>query len=131
MVDMLEQGAIWLDDQRHLHMTRAVDYVRGTSTVGVQATVGKTVFEQADDYGIVQKTETRDFLIRTQDLVLDAQITLPQRGDLVRETEGTTTFVYEVLAPGSEPVFRYSDPYRKTLRIHTKHIATEPPLPLQ
>lgn len=124
---MLEQGALWLDDQRHQHMTRAVDYVRGISTVGVQATVGKTVFEQADDYGIVQKTETRDFLIRTADLVLDAQITQPQRGDLVRETEGSTTFVYEVLSPGNEPVFRYSDPYRKTLRIHTKHIATEPP----
>ena len=127
MADLLEQGASWLDDQRHQHMTRAVTYVRGTSTVDVQATVGRTVFEQADEYGIVQKTESRDYLIRTADLVLDAQITLPQRGDLVRETEGSTTFVYEVLAPGNEPVFRYSDPYRKTLRIHTKHIATEGP----
>jgi len=125
VADMLEQGATWLDDQRHQHMTRAVTYVRGTSSVGVQATVGRTVFEQADEYGIVQKTETRDFLIRTADLVLDAQITLPKRGDLIREAEGTTTFVYEVLSPGDEPIFRYSDPYRKTLRIHTKHIATE------
>jgi len=25
----------------------------------------------------------------------------------------------------AEPPFRYSDPYRKALRIHTKHIATE------
>lgn len=125
MTDMLEQGATWLDDQRHQHMTRAVTYVRGTSTVDVQATIGRTVFEQVDEFGIVQKIETRDFLIRTADLVLDAQVTLPQRGDLVRETEGTTTFVYEVLAPGNEPVFRYSDPYRKALRIHTKHIATE------
>ena len=125
MGDLLEQGATWLDDQRHQHMTRAVTYVRGTSSVGVQSTIGRTVFEQVDEYGIVQKTETRDFLICTADLVLDAQITLPQRGDLVRETEGTTTFVYEVLSPGDEPVFRYSDPYRKTLRIHTRHIATE------
>jgi hypothetical protein len=124
---MLEQGASWLDDQRHQHMTRTVTFVRGTSTIDVQATIGRTVFEQADEYGIVQKTETRDYLIRTADLVLDGQVTLPKRGDLVRETEGTTTFVYEVLSPGDEPVFRYSDPYRKTLRIHTKHIATEPP----
>ncbi|MBN4052537.1 hypothetical protein JYT82_00320 [bacterium AH-315-K20] len=123
---MLEQGATWLDDQRHQHMTRAVTYVRGTATVVVQTTIGRTVFEQADEYGIVQKTESRDFLIRTADLVLAGQVTLPKCGDLVREAEGTTTFVYEVLSPGDEPVFRYSDPYRKTLRIHTKHIATEP-----
>jgi hypothetical protein len=126
MADMLEQGASWLDDQRHQHMTLSVSYVRGASTVEVQATIGRTVFEKADEYGIVTKTESRDYLIRTADLVLDGQPTLPKRGDQIRETEGTTTFVYEVLSPGDEPVFRYSDPYRKTLRIHTKHIATEP-----
>ncbi len=126
MADMLEQGASWLDDQRHQHMTRTVSYVRGSSTVEVQATIGRTVFEQADEFGIVTKTESRDYLIRTADLVLDGQPTLPKRGDQIRETDGSSTFVYEVLSPGDEPVFRYSDPYRKALRIHTKHIATEP-----
>lgn len=126
MADMLEQGASWLDDQRHQHMTRAVSYVRGASTIEVQATIGRTIFEQADEFGIVTKTESRDYLIRTADLVLDGQTTLPKRVDQIRETDGTTTFVYEVLSPGDEPVFRYSDPYRKSLRIHTKHIATEP-----
>lgn len=125
MVDMLEQGASWLDDQRHQHMTRSVSYARGASTVAVQATVGRTEFEQADEYGIVHKTESRDYLIRTADLVLDGQAAMPKRGDQIRETDGTTTVVYEVLSPGDEPVFRYSDPYRKALRIHTKHIATE------
>ena len=126
MTDMLEQGASWLDDQRHRHMTRTVSYARGTSTVEVQATIGRTVFEQADEFGIVTKTESRDYLIRTADLVLDGQPTLPKRGDQISEIDGGTTFVYEVLSPGDEPVFRYADPYRKALRIHTKHIATEP-----
>jgi len=125
MTDMLEQGEGWLDDQRHQHMTRAVSYGRGASTVAVQATIGRTVFEQADEYGIVTKTETRDYLIRTADLVLNGLAVLPTRGDQIRETEGPTTFVYEVLSPGDEPVFRYADPYRKALRIHTRHIATE------
>ena len=125
MADMLEQGATWLDDQRHQHMTRAVTYVRGTSTVDVQATIGRTVFEQVDEFGVVTKTESRDYLIRTADIVLNGLATLPTRGDQIRETDGTSTFVYEVLSPGDEPVFRYSDPYRKALRIHTKHIATE------
>ncbi|HED53717.1 MAG TPA: hypothetical protein ENJ00_05895 [Phycisphaerales bacterium] len=126
MTDMLEKGASWLDNQRHQHMTRTVSYARGASTVEVQTTIGRTIFEQADEFGIVTKTESRDYLIRTADLVLDGQGTLPKRGDQIRETDGTTTFVYEVLSPGDEPVFRYSDPYRKALRIHTKHIATEP-----
>jgi len=125
MADMLEQCARWLDDQRHQHMTRSVSYTRGSSTIEVQATIGRTEFEQADDFGIVHKVESRDYLIRTADLVLDGQPTLPKRGDQIRETDGSTTVVYEVLSPGDEPVFRYSDPYRKALRIHTKHIATE------
>jgi len=125
MADLLEQGASWLDDQRHAHMTRAVVYVRGGESVEVQATIGRTVFEQADEYGILHKTESRDYLIRTADLVLDGQSTLPKRGDQIRETDGEATFIYEVLSPGDEPVFRYSDPYRKALRIHTKHINTE------
>ena len=53
------------------------------------------------------------------------QPTVPQRGDRVRETQGATVFVYEVTAPGKEPCWRYSDAYRKTLRIHTKQIDTE------
>ena len=30
---------------------------------------------------------------------------------------------YEVLAPGTAPHYRWSDPYRITLRIHTKEVA--------
>lgn len=126
MGDLLEQGSAFLEDQRHRHMSRNVNYKRGTDGVDLQATVGKTVFEQADANGLIQRLEARDFLIRAQDLVLAGQTTLPRAGDQVRETQGTTTHVYEVMAPGGEPPFRYSDPFRRTLRVHTKHIATEP-----
>jgi len=125
VADLLEQGASWLDDQRHAHMTRTVTYVRGGESVGVQATIGRTVFEQADEFGVVHKTESRDYLIRAEDLVLGGLVATPKRGDQIRETDGESTFVYEVLSPGDEPVFRYSDPYRKALRVHTKHTATE------
>jgi hypothetical protein len=43
----------------------------------------------------------------------------------VLETVGAAVLVYEVNAPGGEPPFRFSDPDRRTLRIHTKHIGTE------
>lgn len=129
MPDVLEQGLSWLEDQRHVHMTRTVTYVRDTPgftyVVDLAATIGKTEFEQVDEFGIVHKTQSRDFLIRAIDLVIDNAVTLPKAGDRIRETVGATTFVYEVMAPGSEPPWRYSDPYRKTLRIHTKHVETE------
>lgn len=126
-MDLLETGLAFLEDQRHKHMTRTVVYARGSDSVELAATVGRTVFEQADEFGIVHRTESRDFLVLTMDLVLAGVQTLPKAGDRIRESAGEQTFVYEVMAPGTEPPFRYSDPYRKTLRIHTKQVATEGP----
>ena len=42
---------------------------------------------------------------------------------LDRITDGGS--VYEVMAPGTEPPCRYSDPHGVTLRIHTKLVGTE------
>mgnify|MGYP000511424066 CR=1 FL=1 len=65
------------------------------------------------------------YLIAAADLVLSGVQTLPQRGDRVVETAGDQQLTHEVIAPGQEPCWRYSDPYRTTLRIHSKLIATE------
>jgi hypothetical protein len=126
--DLLDRGAAFLDTQRHQHLSRPVLYRRGTDETEVQATIGKTEFEQVDDVGgagLIYRVESRDFLLRASDLDLGAGPVLPRAGDQVRETVGTSVFVYEVNAPGGQPPWRYSDPYRRVLRIHTKHIATE------
>jgi len=125
LADLLEEGAAFLEDQRHRHMSRAVTYQRGAQSKELLATIGRTEFEQADDAGLIHRTQSRDFLIRTADLDLGAGPTLPLAGDRVRETVDGTVFVYEVNAPGGQPPWRYSDPFRKTLRIHTKHVDTE------
>jgi hypothetical protein len=125
MADLLEQGAAFLDDQRHRHMSREIVYRRGADEKKVQATIGRTEFEQADDAGLIHRVESRDFLIRAADLDLGSGPITPKAGDQVREAVGTQVFVYEVNAPGGEPPFRYSDPYRRTFRIHTRHIGTE------
>jgi len=125
MGNLLQWGSNWLEDQRTRHTTTAVTYRRGASQVEVLATIGKTEFEMENSTGILERTESRDYLILTADLVLDGLPTLPNRGDRVRETVGANIFIYEVMAPGGRPHYRYSDPYRKTLRIHTKHVATE------
>jgi len=124
-MDLLEHGAAWLEDQRTRHLTRTVTYLRGNDSVNVAATIGRTEFEQADEYGVVHRTESRDFLITAADLVLADKPVLPQAGDRIRETAGEQVFVYEIMAPGGEPPFRYSDPYRRALRIHTKFVGME------
>ena len=125
MTDLLRKSSEWLEDQRTRHAASTVEYVRGSRSVELPATIGRTTFEVDDGYGVLVRHESRDFLILAADLVLDAEQMLPERGDRIRETQGDTTFVYEVTAPGKEPAWRYSDPYRKTLRIHTTQIDVE------
>lgn len=122
MSDLYRTGAEWLARQRTIYMTTPVVYERGASSVEVLATIGKTVFEVNNDVGVVERFESRDYLILAEHLVIDGRAVLPERGDRVRETHGGQAVVYEVMAPGQEPVWRYSDPYRTTLRIHAKQV---------
>jgi hypothetical protein len=126
MPDLLQTGSDWLADKLKTHASRQVVYRRGALEVAVAATVGRTLLKLDDGYGGVRMEWTdRDFLIHAADLVLGGSPTLPERGDLIRETQGTKTFIYEVMAPGKEPPWRWSDVYRKLLRIHTKQVGTE------
>ena len=125
MADLLEQASDWLDGQRVAHLSKPVTYRRGDYSLEVAATVGRTVFEIDDGYGAIERFESRDFLIAAAELAVNGAPFEPQTGDLIAETVGQQTLVYEVLAPGKEPCWRYSDPYRKTLRIHTKQVTCE------
>ena len=125
MTNLLQTGSSWLADQMKTHASVDVVYERGAEEVPVKATIGKTEFELDDGSGVVVRIQSRDYLIHAADLQLSGSPTLPIAGDRIRETQGDKTFVYEVMAPGNEPHYRYSDPFRKALRIHTKHIATE------
>lgn len=125
MPDLLQKSSAWLEDQRTKFLTQSVVYQRGTDTVELPATIGTTVFQIDDGAGALLRIESRDYLIRAVDLVLGGNAILPKRGDRIRETSGTQVFVYEVVAPGDEPCWRWSDAYRQTLRIHTKQVDTE------
>ena len=124
-MDLLQRGSDWLQRQRTRHLTRQVVYARGAQALQIVATVGRTVFRLDKGYGVQERIESRDYLILAADLQIGGTPALPKPGDQVRETEGGKTFCYEVLAPGNEPCWRYSDLYRVTLRIHTKLVATE------
>jgi len=83
----------------------------------VVAVPGRTVFRQQNEYGAYVRTETRDFVVKREHLAAE-----PQKGDEI-EYAGRR---YEVLAPGGEPAWRWSDPAHTAYRIHTKLTEGEP-----
>jgi hypothetical protein len=124
--DLLRTGSAWLEAKRKAHMSRAVVYVRGSSEIALSATVGRTEFENVDEYGIVRRSESRDFLITADDLVDGETRFEPAAGDRIREQFGEFWRIYEVGAPQGTPPFRSSDPDRVTLRVHTNFVGEEP-----
>jgi len=121
MTNMLGNAADWLERKRHEHLTTPVEFERDGTRVELQATVGKTVFETTDEYGRVLRTESRDYLVRAEDLVLAGQPVLPLPGDAILEWGRR----YEVMSPAGEPEWRWSDMNQTTLRIHTKQTGEE------
>jgi hypothetical protein len=126
VTDLLQTGQEWLADQLKEHASRQVVYQRGATELVVQATIGRTLMKLDDGYGGIRMEWTdRDFLIQAADLLIGAAVVTPERGDRVRETVGVNTSVFEVMAYGDEPPWRFSDPFGKLLRIHTKFIGIE------
>lgn len=125
MSNLIQRASSWLHGMRAAHAATPIVYARGASSATIPATVGKTVFQVARAYGLFERTESRDYLVAVADLVLDGAPAIPRQGDRIKEgTEGGVE-VYEVMAPGGEPHYRFSDPHRQVFRIHTKHIGTE------
>lgn len=125
MPDLLQHSSAWLESQRNRYMTRTVIYQRGNESAELPATVGRTIFQIDDGMGASIRSESRDYLIDAVDLRVGDMPILPRRGDRIIETQGGQSFSYEVMAPGDEPCWRYSDLYRQTLRIHTKQVEVE------
>jgi hypothetical protein len=119
MGDLLDKGSAWLESQRTLHMTRDVTYARGIITAVVKATIGRTEYETDDGQVVRTEFTDRDFLISVADLILNGTATLPEEGDQIREVQGSSVLIFEVMG------WRYSDPYRRTFRLETKHVGTE------
>lgn len=124
MTDILRSGQAWLAGKLTQHASRHVVYRRDELGVELSATIAKSEYEQDDGDGIITRAQVRDFLIDTDSLLLSIIGTLPRRGDRIVEIDGDTTFIFEVMSIGSDPPWRYSDPFRIKLRIHTKQVET-------
>lgn len=120
-MDLLGDGARWLTSQRHAAMTKEVTYTRGAQEVDLNATVGRSIEQQQDqESGQVFEFETRDFLIRSADLILGSVTVTPLPGDTITE-DGIE---HRVLPNGTEPSWRYADQERTTIRVRTKKVGS-------
>lgn len=125
MTDFLQSGIEWLESQRTAHLTQSVTYVRGGSSLEILATIGKTEYVTDSEHVVAESFESRDFIVSAADLVIgDADVT-PEVGDQVQEIAGSNRFIYEVVPMGPNPCWRYSDDFRKAVRIHTKLVKVE------
>ena len=109
---MIRSGISALRMMQYEILADTVSFRHGLSAKEIRAIAGKTVFRSTNEYGNWVRTETRDFIIRADQL--DAP---PERGDVI-VFDGRE---FEVLAPNDEPVWRWSDPYHTAYRVHTKN----------
>ena len=121
--NLLRQGSEFLQTQRHTFMTDEVTYRRGLQSVVVKATVGKSEFELADESGFTIKTSVQDFLLMAADLILGGSTVTPKLGDQIEMTRNSISVIFEVLTLPNGECWRYSDPFGKTLRIHTRQVS--------
>jgi len=106
---------------------RLVTYRRtpGNEEIEVTAIPGVSTYQRADDLGLITDMEVHDELIAAADLVLNDETIEPGEGDQIDVTINAMTLTYEVMAPGTgEPAWRYMDPGRSALRIHTKLVGS-------
>ncbi len=123
MGDLLRQGSQWLEQQRTAHCSSPVTYRRDQDSHEVVATFGRTEYEVEDGYGLRVGAQVIDFLISAEAFPFEE----PEVGDQVvaPSTGSGQVTVYEVMNLAGQGHWRWSDPYRTTMRIHTKQIDEE------
>ncbi len=102
---------------------KTVIYSRGTAWAVITALAGRTDYEEETADGGLVRHQARDWIVKTADLVLASVEVLPQEGDMIAEIVGDKTATYRVLNVGGEGCYRYCDPTRTLLRVHTKQVS--------
>lgn len=128
MSDMLSAGVASLAGALQAYASVAVVYWRGNYSLPIQATTGTSLLKLTAPNGAVQITRTdADFIVPAASLVdADNNSIEPLRGDFItRLWPDGVTRRYRILPyDANEPLFRYSDPSRQLMRIHTKFDGT-------
>ncbi len=123
--DMLRWGTQWLADKLKANASREVEYRRGGECIPLTVTVGKKLLRVTDNYGDAQiVTADRDYLFSAADLILNGEVAVPLKGDVIADSTEGTTALYEVLAPANEPEYQ-TEQQGVLTRVHCKKMGAE------
>lgn len=96
-----------------------VSLSNGTDTIpALKAAIGKTGFDLDDGSGVIDRQESRDFIVTTADVDFGAGPVEPKTGWTITEILAGQTFVRKVGAPVNQPVVSY-DAGRLLMRVRT------------
>jgi hypothetical protein len=122
--NLFDVGAAALTAKLIKHGSVDAVYGRGEDQANVKAVIGSKLLKVDDGMGglKIQWTDL-DFLIPVADLVLPyAGPIRPQREDMIYLVLPYEVQSFQVYPFGSEPEWRYSDPFQYMYRIHTKYV---------
>jgi len=97
---------------------RSVVYARGANSVTLSCVPGRTQFAAETGDGIIDYTNTDDYLFLASELILNSVLVTPLMGDTVTDAGVTRT----VFSTAGDARFRYTDQEKKIIRIHTRAI---------
>jgi hypothetical protein len=78
MAELLKTAIDYLHDQLKSHNSVTVLYRRAAATVSVSAVIGRTLFDNEDDFNVVSET-AKDFIIHQADLSCPGPPRHPQK----------------------------------------------------
>ena len=97
-----------------------IKYSRGDRNISLVAVPSEADIMQSTGDGYIETIESRDFMFPASELNLGGEMVLPERGDTITETVNGVEHTYPVTNPGGSRYYKYSDSFRKILRVHTK-----------
>ena len=119
MADRLTSAMERLQARMLSHASRQVTYRRGEQSVGLRATLGRSDPTIDNGAGFPLGIAAADFIVTPSDLVIGGNPVEPAAGDRITDQDGRVFEVLEV--PGGMP-WRFTDPERTAMRIHTKQV---------
>lgn len=115
---LLDSASQWLDETLASANGESVTYTIQTDSLSVSANIGQTPVGQVLENGVLQTWQSQDFLISAALLVSGGTTFKPEVGHTI--THNGNNFRVSNLDDGR--CYRFTDPSRRTLRIHTKEI---------
>ena len=120
MSTLMQRGLTMLSRMAPAAAGGTIVYSRGSDSVSIEATYGRSEFTSERDGVVTVEANDRDFAFQLDDLVLGGVAATPVRGDRITDAEGR---LFEVLALAGAQIYRACDAEGTMVRVHTKRIS--------